>query len=64
MRGVKEELWKREQMKQMIEQNGRGLGGEKHLKSLPISLTPAESIGRSQLSPFSDMIYVRTKTLY
>lgn len=42
-------------MKQMIEQNGGELGSEKHLKSLPISLTPAESIGRSQISPFSDI---------
>lgn len=39
----------------MIEQNGGELGSEKHLKSLPISLTPAESIGRSQISPFSDI---------
>lgn len=37
------------------EQNGGELGSEKHLKSLPISLTPAESIGRSQISPFSDI---------
>lgn len=38
-------------MKQMIEQNGRKLGGEKHLKSLPISLTQAETIGRAHISP-------------
>lgn len=40
-------------MKQMIEQNGGELGGEKHLRSLPISdlLTPAESIGRARISP-------------
>lgn len=40
-------------MKQMIEQNGGELGGEKHLRSLPISdsSTHAESIGRARISP-------------
>lgn len=46
-------------MKQMIEQNGRELRGEKYLKSLPISdsSTHAESIGRARISPWHWYVY-------
>lgn len=57
----REELLKREQM---TEQEGRELRGEKHLKSLPVSLTPADSIDRARIRPYSDNVMSMNKKLY
>lgn len=36
----------------------RELRGEKHLKSLPVSLTLADSIGRAHISPYTRYCFV------
>lgn len=48
----------------MTEQEGRELRGEKHLKSLPVSLTPADSIGRAHISPYSRHCYVHEQKTF
>lgn len=48
----------------MTEQEGRELRGEKHLKSLPVSLTPADSIGRAHISPYSRHCYVHEQITF
>lgn len=57
----REELLKREQM---TEQEGRELRGEKHLKSLPVSLTLADSIGRAHISPYSRYCFVHEQKTF
>lgn len=48
----------------MTEQEGRELRGEKHLKSLPVSLTPADSIGRAHISPYSRYCFVHEQKTF